>query len=195
MTKANNVSTGEFTRALFRGNGGYFLLAVLHTVTLTCANLMLSWLMQQLIDLATGANTGYSLTQLAILSVCSLLLLALAFVFTYHATPRFIANAIGAYKNLVFSKIAKKNIAAFSKENTAFYVSALSNDANTIETNYLANIFNIFNQGLLLAAGHDALVFAYADDGLYFIEYFADIVRRCRRRPGRRSRKGSIGKK
>lgn len=151
MTKANNVSTGEFTRALFRGNGGYFLLAVLHTVTLTCANLMLSWLMQQLIDLATGANTGYSLAQLAILSVCSLLLLALAFVFTYHATPRFIANAIGAYKNLVFSKIAKKNIAAFSKENTAFYVSALSNDANTIETNYLANIFNICNQGLLLA--------------------------------------------
>ena len=45
--------------------------------------------------------------------------------------------------------IGAQQIAAFAGENTAFYISALSNDANTIETDYLCNIFLLIDDCLL----------------------------------------------
>lgn len=148
-------------RQFYRRNGWRFVLAVAQTVLLTAANLMISWLIQQIIDLTTGTDTGFTLSQILALTVAALGLEILAFAFAYHAKPKLIARGIGQYQEYVFSQLCKKGISAFSGENTALYISALSNDSTAIETNYLANIFVILDSAVL-CAGALALMFYYS---------------------------------
>ena len=159
MNKKSTIR--PFIRQFYRSNGWHFLLAMIHTVFLTAANIMVSWLIQQIIDLTTGADIGYTLSQLAALTVAALALLVFTFVFAYFSKPRFIARGIAQYKEYVFAQICKKGISAFSGENTSLYISALSNDAVSIETNYLANIFVILNN-VFLCVGALALMFCYS---------------------------------
>ncbi len=139
----------SFTRQFYRGNTAAFLAAVLAALILVGANLMISWLMQVLIDATTGTDRRFTLLQ--IVGLCALCtgILAFGLWLTYLSKPRFIAKAIGQYKELAFQKISRKGISAFTGENTSFYISALSNDANTIETDYLANIFLLIDDILL----------------------------------------------
>ena len=150
-----------YVRQFYRGNGWRFVLAVTQTVLLTATNLMISWLIQQIIDLTTGADTGFTLSPILALTVAALGLEILAFAFAYHAKPKLIARGIGQYQEYVFSQLCKKGISAFSGENTSLYISALSNDSTAIETNYLANIFVILDSAVL-CAGALALMFYYS---------------------------------
>ena len=133
----------EYTRQFFKGNWGLFFLSILRTIFLTVSNLMISWVMQLLIDVSTGSEDTWSLGQVAVIAVGALMALLVTFWLAYISTPKFVSQAIGQYKNYVFEKLSRKSIAAFSGENTSLYISALSNDANTIETEYLCNIFNV----------------------------------------------------
>ena len=92
-------------RQFYRRNGWRFVLAVAQTVLLTAANLMISWLIQQIIDLTTGADTGFTLSQILVLTVAALGLEILAFAFAYHAKPKLIARGIGQYQEYVFSQL------------------------------------------------------------------------------------------
>ena len=84
-----------YVRQFYRGNGWRFVLAVAQTVLLTAANLMISWLIQQIIDLTTGADIGFSFTQILLLTLVGLGLEIAAFTFAYFSKPRFIARGIG----------------------------------------------------------------------------------------------------
>ena len=150
-----------YMRQFYRGNGWRFTLAMVQTLLLTGANIMISWLIQQIIDLTTGADIGFSFTQILLLTLVGLGLETAAFPFAYFSKPRFIARGIGQYKEYVFSEMCKKGISAFSGENTSLYISALSNDAASIETNYLANIFVIVDNAVL-CVGALALMFYYS---------------------------------
>lgn len=150
-----------YMRQFYRGNGWRFTLAMVQTLLLTGANIMISWLIQQIIDLTTGADIGFSFTQILLLTLVGLGLEIAAFTFAYCSKPRFIARGIGQYKEYVFSEMCKKGISAFSGENTSLYISALSNDAASIETNYLANIFVIVDNAFL-CVGALALMFYYS---------------------------------
>lgn len=150
-----------YMRQFYRGNGWRFTLAMVQTLLLTGANIMISWLIQQIIDLTTGADIGFSFTQILLLTLVGLGLEIAAFTFAYFSKPHFIARGIGQYKEYVFSEMCKKGISAFSGENTSLYISALSNDAASIETNYLANIFVIVDNAVL-CVGALALMFYYS---------------------------------
>ena len=150
-----------YMRQFYRGNGWRFTLAMVQTLLLTGANIMISWLIQQIIDLTTGADIGFSFTQILLLTLVGLGLEIAAFTFAYCSKPRFIARGIGQYKEYVFSEMCKKGISAFSGENTSLYISALSNDAASIEINYLANIFVIVDNAFL-CVGALALMFYYS---------------------------------
>ena len=139
----------SLTRQFYAGNTGAFLIAVLETIVLVGANLMISWLMQKLIDVTTGTDTEYNLLQVTGLCAVCIAIFMFGMWLAYLTKPKFIAKAIGQYKEYVFQKISQKGIAAFAGENTAFYISALSNDANTIETDYLCNIFLLIDDCLL----------------------------------------------
>ena len=47
------------------------------------------------------------------------------------------------YRDYAFSRLTQKSLRSFSKEGTALYVSALTNDCTSIENNYLAATFTL----------------------------------------------------
>ena len=150
-----------FIRQFYKGNAGTFLLVVLDTFVMVGANLMSSWLMQKLIDVTTGTDTRFTLPQVTGLCAVCIAGFAFAMWLAYLSKPRFIARAIGQYKEFVFQKLSQKGISAFAGENTSFYISALSNDANTIETDYLSIVFNLMDQ-ILMFIGALALMLWYS---------------------------------
>lgn len=159
MKKDNKLR--PFIRQFYRGNGWCLVLAMVHILLSTAAAMMISWLLQLIIDMATGSDIGFTFLQIVILTALCLLLDAAAWGFAYISKPRFIARGIGQYKEYIFEKICKKGISAFSGENSALYISALSNDAATIEVNYLSNIF-VVAECLLMFAGALCLMFYYS---------------------------------
>ena len=148
-------------RQFYKGNGWRFALALAVTLVLTAATMMVSWLIQVIIDLATGADVGFSFTQVVLLTVTGILLEGFAYFLAYHSKPRFISKGIGQYKEYVFTRLCQKGIGAFSSENSSLYISALSNDAATVEMNYLANVF-IIVENSAICIGALVLMFYYS---------------------------------
>lgn len=141
-----------YTRQFYSRNGWLFALAVVQTVLSAVCSLMIAWLIQQTIDLMSGVDTGFTLCQLGVLTLFAMVLITIAYACAYWSTPRFISRAIGQYKNFVFERLTQKGIAAFSSESTSLYISALSNDAATIETDYLRNLFGMIDAVFLFVA-------------------------------------------
>ena len=81
-----------------------------------------------------------SLTRLGVLAVLLAGLLAVQFAAasaTYYLKCRFVHQGIAQYKSFLFRRLCKKSIAAFQRESTGRYLSLLTNDASSIEENYL----------------------------------------------------------
>ncbi len=120
--------------------------AVVATLLIVVLNLIISWLLQQIIDAATGNNEVFTLTQLLMISIGIALVLIGVMLLDQKTSPRFVEKAMVQYKNMAFSEISKKSISSFATENTSTYLSALSNDATSIEKNYLAKIFPLIEK-------------------------------------------------
>lgn len=122
----------------YRGNRGVFALAVFAALAGGTLNLIVTWLMQQLIDAASGAPGALPLAALAEITGGFVVLCAVLFLLKYASEPRFIARAMRQYKELAFQKLTEKSIASFRDESTAAYLSALTNDVASVEADYLA---------------------------------------------------------
>ena len=103
-----------YIRQFYRGNGWRFSLALTVTLVQTAAAMMASWLIQVIIDLATGADIGFSFSQVVLLTIASIFIEAFAHFLAYHSKPAFIAKGVGQYKEYVFARLCQKGIGAFS---------------------------------------------------------------------------------
>lgn len=102
-------------------------------------------------------------------------------ILLYWVKSNFIRKALIQYKNLAFEKISEKNIAAFSRENTGSYISMLTNDAASIEENYLRKSFLILHYvllffGTLIMMLRYSIVLTFATIVLGFLPAIASIL-------------------
>lgn len=70
----------------------------------------------------------------------------------------FIKNCIKALKKDTFESIIDKNIASFTKDNSASYLSILTNDINIIEQDYFTNLFDITSSAIVFTIGTAAII-------------------------------------
>lgn len=150
-----------YTKQFYRGNTACFALALAEVLIEAGSALILSWLIQQLIDLNSGYDTEFTLTELSMIAVILIAVSIVGSMVAYYTKPKFITRGISQYKEYVFKELTKKNIAAFSGENTATYISALTNDIQAIEQGYLRNIFTIM-ECVLTFAGAMVLMIWYS---------------------------------
>lgn len=139
------ASRRPFVRQFYAGNHLAFIAAALATILMILANLLISWLLQQVLDAAGGSNDALPLPVLAAITVALLAGFLLVGLLQYLSRPRFLAKAMRQYKDYAFRQITKKGITAFQQENSAVYLSALSNDAATIESSYLNASFSLIS--------------------------------------------------
>lgn len=158
--KNNTIDIKQYTKQFYKGNKMSFALAMVEPVLQTVGMLMVSWLLQQITDLISGVDTGYNLLQMGLVAAFGMVIMVVTYSMAYHFKPKFITKGMAQYKEYVFGELTKKNISAFSGENTSTYVSALTNDLQTIEQGYLVNTFSIFENALIFV-GALALMFWY----------------------------------
>ena len=160
MKKAN-LNIRPYTKQFYKGNVVYFVFALCETLLGTVGALLVSWLIQQLIDLIGGYDIGFNLLQLTMITVVLIGGTAVSGLISYHSKPKFITRGISQYKEYVFGELTKKNISAFSGENSSTYISALTNDIQVIEQGYLLNTF-IMLENLLTFAGAMVMMIWYS---------------------------------
>lgn len=138
-----------------------FTLAIFAAVVGGSLNLILSWIIKQLIDTAAGEANALPLLTLLKISGGFLLLCALVFLLRYLSFPYYIRRAMCQYKEFALQKLLGKSISSFRDESTATYLSALSNDATSIETDYLEQQFDLLTK-ILTFVGALALMLWYS---------------------------------
>ena len=135
-----------YIRQFYRKNKLPFLGALFAAVMMGAVELGISALIKELMVTMSGTESAFSLSSLLWATLGLMILVVAVQAVDYHAKPRFMKRAMAQYKNYVFEKLSRKSISSFQEESTAAYISALSNDANSIETNYLASRFTLISQ-------------------------------------------------
>lgn len=165
----------------FYKNIPIFCLAVFAALAAGSLNLILSWIIQQLMDTAAGESGALSFRTLLLISAGFVLLCAGLSLLNYASQPRFLERAMRQYKDFAFKKLIGKSISSFRDESAAGYLSALTNDAASIEINYLAQMLAMITKAvtfigaLLLMCRYSLLMTAIAA-GLTVLPLIASLL-------------------
>ena len=127
----------ELKAEFYRKNKIKFVIAAIASLCTGTVGLAFSWVLRALLDTASG--TEGSLPFMKVLMIVGIILvLSVTFSLTdYFTRPAFIRKAMIQYKNYAFEKLTEKSISSFKDENTAAYISALTNDSTVVEADYL----------------------------------------------------------
>ena len=132
----------QLKHQLFLHSKIWFTIAIISMVILSVYNLVVSWLLQKIIDIAAG-NDSTSLVFIALIAVVTFVVFMIAYFIYRTARPKFIQTAMAQYKAGIFEKILSKKIGALSGENTGKLISALTNDMRSVEDYYLDSILTV----------------------------------------------------
>ena len=141
-TKQNKKKSREFIHQLYYKNRINFIVTIILTIAMSSLNLMISWLIQQIMD-CTANQDMQALVRSAWIAASVVIAYTVANAVYRAVYPRFLQRAMQQYRDYAFSRLTQKSLRSFSKEGTALYVSALTNDCTSIENNYLAATFTI----------------------------------------------------
>ncbi len=136
-----------FLRELFRGNKFNLAMTVIAALFGAAAELVISWLLKEVADLIAGSST-YGFGTLLIIAGGGFALEGIAWILDRQFLSAFRAKAILQYRAYAFERLMEKGIQAFSGENTSLYISALSNDVNTIETDFVGKLQSTITVGV-----------------------------------------------
>ena len=139
-----------FVRELFRKNRFNLFMTVISAVLNAAGELVISWLIKEIVDLISGVGK-YAIGTLLLIAGGGLALIMLAAATDFFFLSRFRAKAMKQYREYVFDRLLGKGIQAFSGENSSLYLSALSNDVNTIERDFITPMQNTIGTALEFA--------------------------------------------
>ena len=140
--KQNKKKSREFIHQLYYKNRINFIVTIILTIAMSSLNLMISWLIQQIMD-CTANQDMQAIVRSAWIVIIVVVIYTIANVMYRAIYPKFLQRAMQQYRDYAFSRLTQKSLRSFSKEGTALYVSALTNDCTSIENNYLAATFTI----------------------------------------------------
>lgn len=141
----------KLKQIFYKGNRMLWLCYTVLMVMDGGLNLLLSFLLQQITDatLTGNAETLRNLCAVCLISVAGIMVVCFL---QYFVQAKFIRRAMSKYKNEVFARLLKKSRRSFRSENTGVYLSALTNDAASIEENYLKGTVKLISHGVAFVA-------------------------------------------
>ena len=135
----NRALRRPFLKELFRHNRFNLAMTVLASLLCSAGALVISWLIKQVSDLISG-SCPYGMGTLLTFAGVGILLHVLSWLLDSAFLAEFRSKAMKQYRGYVFKRLMEKGIQAFSGENSSLYLSALSNDANTIEKDFIGQL-------------------------------------------------------
>ena len=106
-----------------------------------------------------GGGTLSELVRLLVICIVYLLIYLLITQLANSFTNRYIQKALIQFKETCFERYLKKSITAFQQADEGTYISSLTNDINSIETNYLSARISFFTHLSLLISGIAAMLY------------------------------------
>lgn len=153
-------SSRKYIESFFRQNKITACLTMLVYIAHAIANIIVSGYLQILLD-AVAHQSITELNQLLVMFGVLIVGLFLLMGIKYWVYPKFLEKAMIQYRDEAFQDLLAKNIATFSREKMATYLSAFTNDMIMIQDNYLKNIFH-FIQMCIFLIGSLGLMFFYS---------------------------------
>lgn len=126
----------------YKNNKKYFVISIVMAILSASEGIFLSWILQQLTDVATKTSP-FSFQQMTIILGLFLLVVILIEFSDARIFPRYLRNASANYKNFILARIINKGITDFSSEDSSRYVTTLTADASSIEDKYIKSNINI----------------------------------------------------
>ena len=128
-----------FVRELFRNNGFNLAMTVFASLIVAVAELAISWLIKAITDMISG-QSSYTFNNLLVVTAGAIVLYIIGWILDGIFLAEFRTKSIRQYRKYAFDKLMEKGIQAFSGENSSLYISALSNDVNTIEKDFISQL-------------------------------------------------------
>lgn len=153
-------ATKKYIYSFYEKNKLNYVLTIIATIGISLIQIALAGLIKKLMDLAS-AGTLEQLRQELIMVVLFLVACAATFFLLRSVKYNFMRKAVAGYRNLAFSDITSHSIGAFNKNNSSNYISALTNDVTSIESNYLLADVGIM-EAVLTTVLSLALMFYYS---------------------------------
>lgn len=126
-------------RVLFEHNIRAFSLSLLGVCFKTASVLGFSTFTQKVLDTVSG-QAAYTIPYLILYAASCAFSLLVAAILEYRCWTQFRAKALLQYRQYIYGRVLKKNIAAFQSESSADYLSAISNDLGQIKDSYLESL-------------------------------------------------------
>ena len=132
----------ELVSQFYRNNYCALFLAIIASVLSGTTGIIVSWIIKELIDIISGQGT-LTLNQVLLICAGFIGFVLIISLLNYISEPTFVRRAMSQYKDKAFSFLSMKNISSFQKEAAASYLSALTNDATSIEQQFVSSILPI----------------------------------------------------
>lgn len=122
----------------------WLVMAGIAMLILSIYNIVISWLLQTIIDIVSG-DSSMTILQVGIIAMITFLIFIAAYVIYRVARPKYLYQAMLCYKQKIFCKMIDKNLSSFRKENTSQYLSMYTNDAKKIEMYYFDSVLEMMD--------------------------------------------------
>lgn len=122
----------------------WLVMAGIAMLILSIYNIVISWLLQTIIDIVSG-DSSMTILQVGIIAMITFLIFIAAYVIYRVARPKYLYQAMLCYKQKIFCKMIDKNLSSFRKENTSQYLSMYTNDAKMIEMYYFESVLEMID--------------------------------------------------
>jgi ABC-type multidrug transport system fused ATPase/permease subunit len=129
----------ELVSQFYRKNHCAIFLTILVALLSGLSGAIVSWITKELIDMLSG-QSRFTLCQILLMCVSFALFHGFILFLNYISEPAYIRRAMRQYKDKAFCFLSAKNISSFRKETTSAYLSALTNDAASIEADYINSL-------------------------------------------------------
>ncbi len=138
-------------KTFYKNNKIWWLLYIIFWSVNGGLSLAMSVILQQITDAAAEKNMQLLIKMCGVCGI-GIVVIMLISVAQYYTEAKFLKRAMLQYKNEIFSNLLKKNRRSFSNENTSVYISAITNDAASIEANYLQGTVKLISYIIAFAA-------------------------------------------
>ena len=132
----------EVKKEINRGNKLNYAFLVFESLFETSIMILISLMIEKIMAIATSNNINdlYKQVNVFLIALVSSIII---YLLTLYIKPKFRNRAILQYKNNIYKHILNKSIDDFNNHETSTYVSALTNDVNYIEENYIFSSFSL----------------------------------------------------
>lgn len=125
-----------------RGNKGKLIVSLIATIIEAVMMAGVGIGLQIIMDVAAYGSTKELVQSMILIAVYLVIFFSISLL-VRSTKNGFIEKALVNYKERLFQGILEKKISSFDEELTGKYVSNLTNDIQTIETNYLGKIYSL----------------------------------------------------